>query len=196
MPRLTGLHIYPAAPQEDVITEPISPFTETPPDGPLFFSGRHQSYGIRYRGIVDFLICSDGARVEAHPVPDASKEAVNYLYTNQVVPLQESLGGEIVLHGSAVSSSAGALLFVASSGYGKSTLVAYLSLQGYPLLTDDAALLQREKGCTILRPGSPSVRLWGDSLQALTLEDKSTQPGGEYTDNIGLRSRAEIRATN
>lgn len=193
--RVGGLTIHPATRQKDVFTRPASPCREAPLDEPLFFSGRHQSHGIRYTGIVDFLICDDGARVEAHPVPGASREAVTYLYRNQVVPLQGSLCGEIVLHGSAVSSSAGALLFLAPSGFGKSTLVAYLSLQGYPLLADDAVRLQREEGCTTLQPGSPSVRLWGDSLQALDLAGgHCTQPGAEYTDKYCVEARNGTQA--
>jgi hypothetical protein len=180
VPDLKTLTIFPPAIQQMLDNDAECLSTEYSPR----FYHCSEGYRIRYAGLVDFILFEGSDKVSAYPTLGTSAGTVRYLFRHQILPLQYSRFGEVVLHGSAVASSSGALVFAAASGSGKSTLATYLAMQGYALIGDDIAWLQVERGRTILRPGAPAVRLWDDSLDVLELRPDSSQPGGEYTDKF------------
>ncbi|MDP2163238.1 MAG: hypothetical protein Q8K21_03295 [Hydrogenophaga sp.] len=103
-------------------TEPDVPFHEWRlPDGTswtLFF--RHASgYRLRFPGLADFDISTDGLVVQGHPVPGSSDDTLQHLYLNQVLPLALSRQGKLVFHAGAVETPAGAIAFMGVSGRGK-----------------------------------------------------------------------------
>lgn len=74
------------------------------------------------------------------------------------------------LHVSAVCSSEGAIAFTGPSGAGKSTTAAWLHYRmGIPLLSDDIAILNPADTETLLYPGPPRLKLWDDTIDALSL---------------------------
>jgi hypothetical protein len=74
-----------------------------------------------------------------------------------------------VLHASAVEVSGRGVAFIGQSGWGKSTLATSFGQAGFPLLTDDALLLEAgAPGESFhLVPSFPGIRLWDDSLHHL-----------------------------
>lgn len=154
--------------QAPLSTDPFHSWTR--PDGRIW-AGFHRwdsGYLIRFLGQGDFFISADGSIVRCWPVPDAMPEAIQHLYSNQIVPLALSRRQKLILHGSAVSVNGFAIAFVGASGKGKSTLAASFSKSGGALLTDDSLLLQRNGSAVwYLLPGHPSIRLWPDSADAL-----------------------------
>ncbi|MDJ0836048.1 MAG: hypothetical protein QNK37_05985 [Acidobacteriota bacterium] len=68
-----------------------------------------------------------------------------------------------VLHGSCITSGAGAVGILGHSGAGKSTLSAALLARGHQLVTDDLIPLEFEDGEIAVYPGIPFSRLWPDT---------------------------------
>lgn len=99
------------------------------------------------------------------------------LLVRQVLPRVLHLRGRFVLHGSAVATPSGALAVLGPSGAGKSTLAAFLRHHlGWPLLADDALVLDLRPERPVLHPTSTTARLWGDSAGWLGEAVQSARP--------------------
>ncbi len=71
--------------------------------------------------------------------------------------------GYLVLHASAVVMEDGVVAFLGESGFGKSTLAAFLNAHGHCLVADDQLAIQFENGIPIVSPAFPRLKLWKDS---------------------------------
>jgi hypothetical protein len=81
----------------------------------------------------------------------------------------------IPLHVSVVASPAGLIAFSGQSGAGKSTLAAAIHLEyGWPILTDDLAVLSVENDAPSLRFGVRRLRLWKDAIALLDIDERPT----------------------
>lgn len=119
-----------------------------------------------------FAVDAGGARIRCGPHPGAHEMLVR-----QVLPRVLHLRGRFVLHGSAVATPAGALAILGPSGAGKSTLAASLRHHlGWPLLADDALVLELGDGAPLLHPTSSRARLWPDSAARLAEGVASSRP--------------------
>lgn len=85
--------------------------------------------------------------------------------------------GYLVLHGNAVVDNDGrAVVFIADSGGGKSTLAAALQQSGYRILTDDvSAIYFDEKNQPWVLPAYGQLKLWRDSIDALDFSGEKMQ---------------------
>ncbi len=72
--------------------------------------------------------------------------------------------GDLVLHGNAARFGNKAVIVVAPSGVGKSTLAAEFLRRGYQLLADDVCAID-DKG--YVQPSYPYLKLWQNSLDKL-----------------------------
>ena len=91
---------------------------------------------------------------------------MRHLLLDQVMPLVLSRD-RLVLHASAVATPAGAAAFIGFTGAGKSTLAASLSAAGFPILSDDCLVIERDGRGFLARPFYPGARLWPDSVHAV-----------------------------
>jgi hypothetical protein len=81
--------------------------------------------------------------------------------------------GLFPIHGSAVESRRGAMVFVGAQGIGKSTLAAEFHRQGYRLLSDDVCAVEpKETGLQVL-PAHSHVRLCPDAYERLGPEQNA-----------------------
>ena len=79
--------------------------------------------------------------------------------------------GVMVLHGSAVQTPVGTVVFVADSGVGKSTLAVAMHQVGYPLLTDDLCTVRTDdEGGLGVAPGLQRVKLEPKTAARLGLD--------------------------
>jgi hypothetical protein len=77
------------------------------------------------------------------------------------------------LHMSAVATPMGVVGFAGPSGGGKSTIAAMLHLrEGWPILTDDLALVEFEGEVPGVLTGVRRLRLWNDAIESLALGDR------------------------
>lgn len=160
------------------------------PDGTLWtlFYRTGLDYLLRFPDLADFEVSADGLEVRCWPAPGISEGSVDHLYLNQVLPLALSKQGKLVFHASAIETDAGAIAFMGESGRGKSTLAASFATAGFRFLTDDALLLEQHDDGYTVQPSHASIRLWGDSQQALVSDDAHLAPPVQYTPKARILS--------
>lgn len=111
---------------------------------------------------------ANGTEITVEALTENRDELLVYLYANGLAAalLQRDL---IPLHVSGVWVDARrVLLFAAPSQTGKSTLVVKLQERGYPIFTDDTALLTVEQGRCYAEASYPMLRLWQDAIDQQT----------------------------
>lgn len=75
------------------------------------------------------------------------------------------LKNKVCLHASVVSINNQAVAFIGEKTAGKSTLMAHLAAKGYPVLSDDIAVLFEKNKQFWVQSGYPRLRLWRKSLE-------------------------------
>ena len=178
----------PARPQAPLDGEPFHRYEFD--DGTVWteFYRTAEGYLLRFPDLADFAVSADGKAVAAYPVEDIDEVTVEHLYVNQLVPLALSRQGEPTFHASAVTVPGGAVAFLARTGMGKSTLAASFALEEAEFLTDDALIIEESDSGCLVKPSHPSLRLWGDSKDALIV------PGTPEADEISYSSKARLLA--
>ena len=165
------------------------------PNGVLWtaFHRTDTGYLLRFPDLADFEVLADGSTVAGFPVPDVTEETSRHLYLNQVLPLALSKQGKLVFHGSAVEVNGYAVAFAAESGRGKSTLAAGFARSGFRLLTDDGLVVEPVDNGYQAWPSHPSIRLWGDSEQALMTPGTSAAPALPFTSKSRFLAGPDIQ---
>ncbi len=111
---------------------------------------------------------SRGCSITIEPYPDAAMERVRLFLLGSAMGALMYQRGHLLLHGSAVDTPQGAMIFVGPQGEGKSTLAAHLHRRGYPLLCDDVCALVHDAGAGYrVIPSMPQLRLCTDALEQL-----------------------------
>jgi hypothetical protein len=105
------------------------------------------------------VISHDGRRVDYAPL-DSDPATRVHLLLHQVLPLAVSRTGRLVLHACAVETPAGAIAFLGESGAGKSTMAAALCARGFPLVADDALVVDVSRRPIAVWPTADGLRLW------------------------------------
>jgi adenylate kinase family enzyme len=96
------------------------------------------------------------------------------LGTVMAVALQQR--GCLVLHGSAILINGKVALLLGHKGQGKSTLAASLSMQGFPLLSDDICALDfKEDSELSVRPAFPTIKLNPDIVRHMGYDSNQLQ---------------------
>jgi hypothetical protein len=116
-------------------------------------------------------------------------KTLRHLLLDQVLPVLVSDGTASGFHASAVMIGGRAVAFVGKSGRGKSTLTASFAAAGHPVVTDDCLLLQAGPSGVEAVPTYPSLRLWGDAVNALGRPWGRWQSVAEYSRKIRLTNR-------
>ena len=113
---------------------------------------------------VGVYLWDGGDTAVAVPASGKSPEQVTDQFRRTVLPLLLQTQGLQSLHASAVFASEGLVAFCGTSGTGKSTTVAALSLRGFPVWADDVVAFSRQGG-HFRSPGvaSSSLRLLPDA---------------------------------
>ncbi len=184
--------LRPARLQPPVARPPFH--TWTFPDGTLWteFHRTNGGYLLRFPDLADFRVSADALQVTGCPAPEVSEATVQHLYLNQVLPLVLSKLGKLVFHASAVEVGEGAVVFVAESGRGKSTLAASFAVNGFRFLSDDGLVVEPGVHGFEALPSHPSIRLWADSEAALVSSRIEHAPPVRYTSKARLLAGGEL----
>lgn len=120
------------------------------------------------KGITRFLV-SQGRHIVINDGEDRTADVRSMLYGSPFVALLNQRGS-LVLHGSAIETPQGAVIFAGQSGSGKSTLAGAFVQRGYRILTDDVCAIKIDgQGTPVVQPGYPALKVWADSAQSLGL---------------------------
>jgi len=165
------------------------------PDGTPWteFYRTQGGYLLRFQELADFEIVTDAQQVTCYPVPDVLDETIQHLYLNQVLPLVLNKLGKLVVHGSAVEITDGAIAFVGESGRGKSTLAASFAVSGFRFLTDDGLVVEPTGSGFQAQPSHPSLRLWEDSEEAVITSDTEKAPALCFTSKSRFLAGDSVR---
>ena len=117
------------------------------------------SLHLRWPGLFEFLISSNGSRIGWRNLDGTPHEALQEYLLGQVLSFAMLTQGIEPLHATAVVVGRGAVAFLGDSGYGKSTLGASFVRENYPLLTDDVLVLEQCGQQMLAHPGMPRIKL-------------------------------------
>jgi hypothetical protein len=138
---------------------------------------------LRFPGNADFVIWAHGT-ICIIPTPEAEMHTVRHQLLDQALPRYIAQQGWLVLHASAVRLTDGrSVLFLGSSGDGKSTLAAgFAAYCGGRVLADDCVVVDLAAAHPAAIPNYPGLRLWNDSFHALYPERHGqSAPVGAYS---------------
>jgi hypothetical protein len=143
-------------------------------------------------GVVHTLIIdSDTRRVLAVYDGCPSRDTLNHCLNDLILPRLLASNGDLVLHGSLVSTAFGLVGFIGASGWGKSTLAASFAARDATLLTDDAFRMQVSGGEWRGERIFPSLRLFPDAIEQICPEIDETAPVADYTTKRRLQFLSE-----
>src|SRR5205823_339252 len=97
---------------------------------------------VRWIGLGEFLVSSDGRRITCAPAPESSIESFQVYLLGQALSFALVKRGFEPLHATAIAVDGEAIALLGKSGFGKSTLAACFLAADHRLLTDDLLLLQ------------------------------------------------------
>jgi hypothetical protein len=124
-------------------------------------------YHFAYSDGTEFVIDPGGTRVQGTWRGGATLEDTATYLLGPVVAFVLRLRGFLAVHASAVEMDGCAVLFAGPSGAGKSTTAAAFALNGWPVLTDDLAVIVPRDDRLEVVPSYPRLRLWDDSVRGL-----------------------------
>jgi hypothetical protein len=129
-----------------------------------------------------------GHRIVIDPMPEADAERVQRFLC--MTPLAALLyqRGVLALHAAAVAGPSGAVLLAGDSGAGKSALLAALVARGWPMLTDDLAMVDFDAaGRLAVWPTFPQMLLWRDTIDHLPLDQVRAESDIDRVDTGQMR---------
>jgi hypothetical protein len=183
------LECIPRRPQPRIAAEPYSIWQGGSGQHIAQFFRSGSDYLVRFPGVADFRVDSNGRHVTCCPTPTATDAAIAHLWENQVQPLALAHQGHFVLHASAVAlDGERAIAFLGPSGRGKSTLAAAFALRGCPYLTDDVLQVRQHGESWHAVPRPPSLRLWEDARNELL---PSPEAGATHAASSGKANAAK-----
>ena len=139
----------------------------------------------------------EGKRIFIEPLANASLEKVRLFLLGSTMGALLYQRGLLPLHGSAVETQWGGMIFVGAQGSGKSTLAAEFHRCGYRVLSDDVCAIESTPQGLRILPALPQFRLranayerFGASPEAYFDVDKFAVPMGERYCPDPVRLRA------
>src|SRR5664280_1659489 len=143
---------------------PVESISESLENG--YYEVRPGVFRMAVPEVAQYLV-EEGNRISIQPVVGAAPEEVRLFLLGSAMGALLYQRGLFPLHGSAVETHWGAMIFVGAQGAGKSTLAAQFHRSGYRLLSDDVcAVAATPEGLQIL-PALAKFRLCADAYERL-----------------------------
>jgi hypothetical protein len=130
--------------------------------------GKQNLYLVHFRELATVSVEFANRYIRVWPAfSDLPLETIQHLIADQVVPRIIAHEGRLVIHAGAVQFDERAITIIGESGRGKSTLVASLDANGWPLLGDDVIIVTVKDDLCTGTAVYPSLRLFSDSIASL-----------------------------
>jgi hypothetical protein len=143
---------------------PVSTISDSLENG--YFEVGPRIFRLAIPGVGQYRV-EEGKRIFIEPLADASIDKVRLFLLGSSMGALLYQRGLFPMHGSAVETAWGAMIFVGAQGAGKSTLAAQFHRRGYRLLSDDVcAVATGAEGLRIL-PALAQFRLCADAYDRL-----------------------------
>lgn len=116
----------------------------------------------------------DGKEILVNPRVAINKNFLRSLILNQGMGTLLYQRNFLVLHGSSVKMNDKAVAFLGQCGDGKSTIIATLNNEGYPIISDDVlAVKLYNDGIPLLLSSYPRIKLYTDVIDYLNKDYKN-----------------------
>jgi hypothetical protein len=146
------------------LLSPVPSVSESLEEG--YYEVRPGAFRMAVAGVAQYLL-EEGNRITIEPAAGGSPEEVRLFLLGSVMGALLYQRGLFPLHGSAVETPWGAMIFVGAQGAGKSTLASQFHQRGYRLLSDDVcAVATSPEGLQVL-PALAKFRLCPDAFERL-----------------------------
>lgn len=161
-----------------------------------YFEVRPGVFRLAVPGVANYRV-EQGRTIWIEPHAGASPEEIRLFLLGSTMGALLYQRGLFPLHGSAVETKWGAMVFVGAQGAGKSTLAAHFHRRGYRLLSDDVCAVAASGDGFQILPALAQVRLCADAYERLGTPagarfdvDKYVVPMGEgyCPDPVPLRA--------
>lgn len=131
-----------------------------------YFEVRPDLFRMVLQGVGQYRI-EAGRRITVEPVEGADPEKLRIFLLGSTMGALLYQRGLFPLHGSAVETPWGAMIFVGAQGAGKSTLAAQFHRHGYRLLSDDVCAVEATAEGLRILPALAHFRLCEDAYRRL-----------------------------
>lgn len=122
---------------------------------------------LNIKGVGRFFV-RDGCEIVVDPAPGAEKKMIRLFLLGSALGCIVHQRGLLPLHANAFLHAGQAVLVLAHSGTGKSTLAAAMRNSGCKILADDVCAVRVVPGeKPLLYPGVPQIKLWKDAAEHL-----------------------------
>ena len=121
---------------------------------------------LRWRGLFEFLVAPDGARIVCRALPGATEDMLHTYLLGQVLSFALLKQGFEPLHATVVVVHGEAIGFLGDCGHGKSTTAAAFLQAGHRLLTDDLLVVSAGGAGVIAHPGPSRIKLFPEPARA------------------------------
>ncbi len=148
------------SPPRDAGAEPFFKVWKDPTQAEAFIGIQYANRG----GRAVFQLSRDGRRLRVDWDPGLSFQDVVAYFLGPVLGCVLRLRQVVCLHAAAAYSDGRAIIILGPKGSGKSTTIAALAWSGWPVLTDDIAVLTEGAGEFLVQPGYPRLRLWPEAV--------------------------------
>jgi hypothetical protein len=105
----------------------------------------------------------DGREIVFDPLPGVSPDLLRVVLMGRMMAFLLRQRGWLPLHASGIALGDQAVLFVGSSGCGKSTAAAAFHARGHAVITDDVGAVRAIDRICLVRGAGSRIRLLGDS---------------------------------
>jgi hypothetical protein len=133
-----------------------------------YYEVRPGVFRLLIKGVGRYLV-EEGSRISVEPVEGSSSDEIRLFLMGSVLGALLYQRGLFPLHGSAVETEWGAMIFVGAQGVGKSTLAAQFFRRGYRLLSDDVCAVTTRAGKLEVLPALAQFRLCADAYERLDI---------------------------
>ena len=141
----------------------------------VLYQASHDQFLLKLEGIANYLV-RNGNEIIVEAGPESDMDIVRLFLFGSAFGALLFQRGVLPLHGSAVTTPKGAVLFVGPSGHGKSTLAGAFHKRGYSVLSDDVCAITSTDGVPMVLPAYPRLLLWADAVGHLAGENANLSP--------------------
>lgn len=140
---------------------------------------------LNIKGFARYLI-TDGQEITVEIEPEAQDGDVATFAFGTAMGTLLYQRHILALHGSAVRTAKGAVIFTGDKGAGKSTSAAALSERGWEFMSDDVCAVHIENGKALLHPGLSRAKLTSASYATVLGRQPDAPPVSPVMDKYGV----------
>lgn len=129
-----------------------------------------------YRHDLKLFAIKEGKEIIINPSSGLEDNFLRLHILGNAIPIALHQRRRLILHANAVNVEGGAVVFLGSSGIGKSTISLALHDKGYCLISDDVLSIEVKDYNITIFPSFPRIKLWPDVITEYINENPELAP--------------------